>query len=843
MPRRCAAHGLALLAMGAVLAGVLLTVPGTPLTVGNTDLGLTRHRAPGAGLPGGAWGCSSPRYHFLSRRTSALPILLPLIVAAIAAGRTFGPGLLVAASLLQLAAILTSVLMIGEQPDWQAGVAGAIYLTLSALGGMALLFGLVLADLQRLSPGGLVTVPFVVAVLSVGFALQWGVAPLYFWLPNAYQRAGPGAGAVAVCIAGPATLGLLIQSLSALPQLVADESVNRLLMLGGLGTAAFGAGAALAPAKLRRTLGYILVADLGFVIAGLATFSRIGLTGATLHMAHRCLVALLLLAAAAELERVDRGAPDDDRPAPYLWATLLVGSLALVGVPPFSGFAATWAVLQALTLSDGRLVLALGATSLVCLAAVLTALGRLRRSYPRPWRRPTAVEVSLMGLALFAALWGLVPGPALEAVHRAAGAALPQAPLSGPQDRRVRDPGDPGALRQDSSTAATARCARSPSSKVGQSVASPRSAATIRERWKRGKSSKGTSTSGGHGLGLEGDLPRAGQARAAGPKVAVLLHHHAALAAEDLEAAVVLAPVRHLAHLHRPGGAPGEADDERGRVVGADRAPPPIRRVPLGDHGAGEATDGVQGPEPPGQGVHQVHPDVQQGPPAPLLEHAVAQGHGRIGADVLPEGDAEVEDLPHPPLPQHPLHVARAVGGAVGEVDRRGDAGAAGHGDQLLGLRHGQRQGLLAADGHPPAQGGEGHRVVHVVGGGHDHRLRAHLVQHPLVVRAGVGHPPLRGDPLRLLRRRPVEGHQLGFGAFQQAGDEHPLGEGADAGDGDAEPFSHLTFPSRSPGGRARLRRRRSARRTGAAARQRRRAPRRLPGGRSRVSPVARQRS
>ena len=40
VPRR-AAHGLALLAMGAVLAGVLLTVPGTPLTVGNTDLGLT----------------------------------------------------------------------------------------------------------------------------------------------------------------------------------------------------------------------------------------------------------------------------------------------------------------------------------------------------------------------------------------------------------------------------------------------------------------------------------------------------------------------------------------------------------------------------------------------------------------------------------------------------------------------------------------------------------------------------------------------------------------------------------------------------------------------------------
>ena len=61
-------------------------------------------------------------------------------------------------------------------------------------------------------------------------------------------------------------------------------------------------------------------------------------------------------------------------------------------------------------------------TSIVCLAAILTALGRLRRSYPRPWRRPRAVEVALMLGAAFVALWGLVPGPAFDAIFRAAGA-------------------------------------------------------------------------------------------------------------------------------------------------------------------------------------------------------------------------------------------------------------------------------------------------------------------------------------------------------------------------------------------------------------------------------------
>src|SRR5207302_7814138 len=110
-------------------------------------------------------------YHYLAGRDSPLPAILPATVATLAAGRVFGPQLLVAASFLLLACLLTGLLMIGELPDWPSSVAGATFLILSALGGMALLFGLVLASIQSLSPGGLVTIPFVVAVLSVGLAL------------------------------------------------------------------------------------------------------------------------------------------------------------------------------------------------------------------------------------------------------------------------------------------------------------------------------------------------------------------------------------------------------------------------------------------------------------------------------------------------------------------------------------------------------------------------------------------------------------------------------------------------------------------------------------------------
>jgi formate hydrogenlyase subunit 3/multisubunit Na+/H+ antiporter MnhD subunit len=477
------AHLAAALAMFAIAGGAALARPDGYLAIGDAQLGLTPLARLELGFLAGV-GALLAAYHWLSGRAALLPALLPPLAACVAAARLAGSNLLVAASFLLLAALLTSLVMIDEQPEWQASPAGAIYLTLTALGSLAVLFGFVLANLQRLSPGGLVTLPFVVAALSVGLALHWGVAPLHFWVPTAVQRAGPASAALAICLVGPAALGLVLQALAAQPQLIVDERVNRYLTGGGLFTAAFGAAAAFAPAPFRRTLGYVLVADMGLVLAGLATATRLGVAGAALHMAHRSLAALLLLGAAAELERDDRGWPDtaptaadveardpstetggrgDAGPAleappepfegrsegtrargevatragrrcprgaggagrpvagPYMWGTLLVGSLALTGAPPLGGFAANWAIYQAASLSDWRLSMALAAAEVACLAALVAALGRRRREYPRPWRRPRAVEWFLMALCAAVGLWGMAPGPALGAVHGAVG--------------------------------------------------------------------------------------------------------------------------------------------------------------------------------------------------------------------------------------------------------------------------------------------------------------------------------------------------------------------------------------------------------------------------------------
>ena len=415
---RTAAHALAVLAAACVVAGCVIAVPGIPLVIGESALGLEQIGRLELGFLA-VYGTAVTGYHYLSGRASPLPALLPAMLAAVAAGRLFGPQLLVAASFLLITALLIGLLMIAEQPDWQTGVSGAAFLILTALGGMALLFGFVLADIQRLSPGGLVTVPFVVAVLSVGLALHLGVAPLHFWVSNAFERAGPASIALAIGLLGPATVGLLLQALTALPQLVVDDEVNGYLTAGGLFTAVFGAVAALAPVRLRRRLGYVFVSDIGFVLAGTVTYTRLGVTGAALHLAHRSLMVLVLVGSIAELERSERPTGNGAPPSPYLWGTLLVGMLSFAAVPPLSGFAGAWPIYQALSLADWRLALVLAATSLVCLAALLTALGRARPALPRAWPRPRPVEWALMVLAAFGALWGLTPGPYLGAIYRA----------------------------------------------------------------------------------------------------------------------------------------------------------------------------------------------------------------------------------------------------------------------------------------------------------------------------------------------------------------------------------------------------------------------------------------
>jgi hypothetical protein len=119
-------------------------------------------------------------YHVLTKRDGEVAVIASLVVAATSASAFAGDSLRVAGAGIHLAVLLVAMLMATERGDWQGGVAGTAYLTMASIGAITLVAGFALADVQKVSPGGLVTDAFVVAVLSTGFALSIGIVPLYF---------------------------------------------------------------------------------------------------------------------------------------------------------------------------------------------------------------------------------------------------------------------------------------------------------------------------------------------------------------------------------------------------------------------------------------------------------------------------------------------------------------------------------------------------------------------------------------------------------------------------------------------------------------------------------------
>ena len=293
-------------------------------------------------------------------------------------------------------------------PGWRAA---SSYLTLGSLGLVTIVAGLSLADVLRVSPGGLVTESFVIAVLAAGFALAIGLPPLHYWVPVVAWRPSAGSATLALGVVMPAAVGYLVQVLAGIPQLGGATLTARLLTVGGLVACAVGAIGAVSPGRLGRRVGYAAISGIGPVLLGLGTGTRIGVAGAMVALAHHAMCTIILVATAGAVEQrgfagsvpaingsisssdagSERGASrrtqarvagarGQAHSGRLLRVAFILAAVAASGIPPLGGFASRWAVMQALSLADWRLGMAVGVTSLVTLAALLSGVARA----PRP---------------------------------------------------------------------------------------------------------------------------------------------------------------------------------------------------------------------------------------------------------------------------------------------------------------------------------------------------------------------------------------------------------------------------------------------------------------------------
>ncbi|HEU5321837.1 MAG TPA: proton-conducting transporter membrane subunit, partial [Methylomirabilota bacterium] len=137
------------------------------------------------------------------------------------------------------------------------------------------------------------------------------------------------------------------------------------LVLGlGLASGVLGVLWALAQHDLKRLLAYHSVENIGIILLGLGLgalgarygsplVAVLGFAGAVLHVLNHALFkSLLFLGADAVLRATGTRLMDRlgglAHRMPVTWATFLVGSIAIVGLPPLNGFVSEWLVYQGL---------------------------------------------------------------------------------------------------------------------------------------------------------------------------------------------------------------------------------------------------------------------------------------------------------------------------------------------------------------------------------------------------------------------------------------------------------------------------------------------------------------
>lgn len=298
--------------------------------------------------------------------------------------------------------------------------------------GIGLLYGITGTLNVRAAASALATAPPSVAsataaaLLLGGFALKAGLVPFHLWLPASYHVAPA---TVAAVFAGLLTkmgfFALLLIFAGIFGTASGSPAAAQLVPLLGIIAAAtmlLCVGGALAQTDMRRLLAYHVMAQVGYMMAGLAISTRAGIAAAIFYMIHSIIVQANLFLGAGLVRRAS-GSWDLTRTGgmvrhdPLFALLFAVPVLSLAGIPPFSGFWAKMIViresLNAGSAWIGGVALVAGMLTIVSMATFWSdacwkeARGRRVRAIPRPGLVAMAIlSAATMLISLFPqALW------------------------------------------------------------------------------------------------------------------------------------------------------------------------------------------------------------------------------------------------------------------------------------------------------------------------------------------------------------------------------------------------------------------------------------------------------
>jgi NADH-quinone oxidoreductase subunit M len=267
-----------------------------------------------------------------------------------------------------------SFLLIIYNAYYKVKTKGIKYIIFSAIGAYAMLTAIVfmkskygtfvISDLVEQGAFNFKQNLFIPIFLLIGFSVKAAVMPMHVWAPSAYAKSPMSFTTIfsgAMSKMGIFGIGLVFTTFyfSQGTEFFWVRSV--LGWLGGI-TAVMATVYALIQKDAKKLLSYSSVAQLGYIVVGLSTGTKLGVMAALyLAVMHAIFKGALFMVVGA----VEKQAGTTDmtkisgliRKMPWTFFVALVSIIALAGVPPIGGFVGKWLLYEALITESNNYIL------------------------------------------------------------------------------------------------------------------------------------------------------------------------------------------------------------------------------------------------------------------------------------------------------------------------------------------------------------------------------------------------------------------------------------------------------------------------------------------------------
>lgn len=220
-------------------------------------------------------------------------------------------------------------------------------------------------------------------LILLGMGTKLGLAPMFTWLPEAYDEAPPAVTAMLGAVQFNASLALLLRIVQSCGPDTQDL-VNGALVSMGIISMTTSTISIVATRNLKRLLAYASINHAGVIAIGLG-IGKAGHYGLLLYALSNAYIKAILFLTAGRIQ-THYGTKDTTRirgliqGLPYSGVFLMIGTFALLGFPPFGSFVGELLILSALVQIDRMLVFAT-----FCALITMTFVATARTIFPMIW--------------------------------------------------------------------------------------------------------------------------------------------------------------------------------------------------------------------------------------------------------------------------------------------------------------------------------------------------------------------------------------------------------------------------------------------------------------------------